>query len=435
MNTMADPPTPSTTQGIEDTLRLQNARLAALHEVTLGLTSTFALGEVLQRVVEMAQTLSASAHAHLYLYDPERDVLKLAASHWSSDQRVVQLEPRRAGMTYAVARTGQPVFIEDTSLHPTYDQVPLDLRPGALACLPLVKADHVLGTLNLGYWEPYAFDPETRSFLDLMARQAAIAIENARLYEVAVEKAQLEHELQMARELQASLIPSETPHLAGWDFAAFWQPARLVSGDFYDFVPVRTNSGLPLQGLVIADVSDKGMPAALFMAVARSTIRASLTSACCPSDCIAHANRLLCADSVNAMFITACYGQLDPQTGELVYVNAGHNPPLLYRRAEDQLSELTRTGMALAVDDTHPYTQRALGLEPGDFVLFYTDGVTDAVNAQEQEFGKARLRQVILDRRQASAREMVAGLQQTLGEFVGASSPFDDMTAVVVKRL
>ncbi len=415
-----------------EALRLQNARLGALHEVTLGLTSTRELPDVLQRVAEIAQTLSASAHANIYLYDAQTDTLRAAASHWSSAERAVPLEPRRSGITYTVARTGQAVFIEDAALHPAYAHVAADLRPGALACLPLVKGNRVLGTLSLGYWTPYRFDPDKRDFLDLMARHAAIAIENARLVQMAVDKARLERDLETARQIQASLIPRETPQLPGWDFAAFWLPAQLVGGDFYDFVPV---PGSRQQGLVIADVSDKGMPAALFMAVARSTIRASININCCPSDCMAHANHLLYADAVNAMFVTAFYGQLDPATGELTYVNAGHNPPLLYREAEGRLSELTRTGIALAVDDGRPYGQRSLTLQSGDFIVFYTDGVTDALDGHQEPFEVQRLRETVLSHRRGSAQEIAAGLRQSLDDYVGGNPPFDDITVVVAKRV
>jgi GAF domain-containing protein len=443
-----------------EALRLQNARLAALQEVVLGLTSTLELGDVLQRVAEMAQTLAASAHAHIFLYDSQRDELTLAANHWAADQKAIPLTPRRSGITHSVARSGQPVFIEDSADHPYYTGVPLDARPGALACLPLVKGEGVLGTLNLGYWQPYHFDADTRAFLDLMAKhaaiaienarlyqsamlaaselrrlydtsldinsqleiskllvliiqraagllngdsgnfyfydehthelvpsamfglhrvepvdrlkpgegatgrvflsgtplavqdydtwegrvpripvgrygrvlhvpikrgdqvigvvsvnrnksaptyteddirllslfanQAAIAIENARLYQAAVEQARLQQELDVARTLQAGLIPRELPKIAGWDLTALWQPAREVSGDFYDFVPLANTLRQSRQhGLMIADVSDKGMPAALFMTLTRAILHASVTSARSPATCIAHANRLI----------------------------------------------------------------------------------------------------------------------------------------------
>ena len=416
---------------IEKALRLQNARLSALHEVAMGLTSTLDMGEVLQRVVEMAQALSDSAHAHIFLYDDERDELNLAASHWSTEHRSVPLQPRRGGITHFVACNGKPEFIDDTSQHPAYAQMPAQLQPGALACLPLSIGKRVVGTLNLGYWEAHSFDAETRQFLDMMARQATIAIETARSHAEALKRLQLEHELQVAREFQASLMPTELPQVAGWDFGVLWQPAHTVSGDFYDFVNVESET---LQGLVIADISDKGMPAALFTALARSTIRASVTTACCPADWMTHANRVLWRDTVNGMFVTLCYAQVEPESNEMVYVNAGHNPPLWFHHADSTLIPLTRTGIALGVDEERNFQQRSIHLDERDFVLLYTDGVIEAANSRGEEFGLDRLCQFILDNQTASAAEMLDTLRKTLSAFIGVASQFDDMTAVVVKR-
>jgi sigma-B regulation protein RsbU (phosphoserine phosphatase) len=135
------------------------------------------------------------------------------------------------------------------------------------------------------------------------------------------------------------------------------------------------------------------------------------------------------------MFVTLCYAQLNPATGELIYVNAGHNPPLWYHGREDRLIELLRTGPALGVYDDRVYAQQIVVLSPGDFVLFYTDGITDALNAAEEEFGEARLREVILKRCRGSAGEIVAAVEQSLWSFVGERTPEDDITLVLLKRL
>ncbi|MCK4316693.1 MAG: PP2C family protein-serine/threonine phosphatase, partial [Anaerolineae bacterium] len=287
----------------------------------------------------------------------------------------------------------------------------------------------------------------TQADLELLtsiASSAAIAIENARLYQVAVEKGRMERELQMAREVQASLLPHETPQIPGWEFAARWQPAREVAGDYYDFIPVGFNlaqvpNPAPGLGIVIADVSDKGMAAALFMALTRSIVRASVGHAPSPADGIARANRLICADSTGGMFVTLFYALLNPEAGEITYVNAGHNPPLLCKqgdRAEqDQLTQLTRTGMALGVVADSPFEQRTVHLDPGDFVLLYTDGVTDATDAHLQDFGMERLRRVILDQQHAPATDVVAALEQAIGDFTSSTAPFDDIAIVVMKCL
>jgi len=251
----------------------------------------------------------------------------------------------------------------------------------------------------------------------------------AQVVQLAVEKGRLDHELQMAHEVQASFLPRETPQIPGWEFVARWRPAREVAGDYYDFIPGDRGQ----LGLVIADVTDKGMPAALFMVLTRSIVRASVTSTPSPAEGITRANRLLCADSYGGMFVTLFYALLDPATGEVAYVNAGHNPPLLCRADHEQLTKLGRTGMALGVIADASFEQRTVHLHPGDFIVFYTDGVTEATDAQEREFGMERLQRVILDHRGAPAADIVAALEQAIEDFAGPTDPFDDIAIVVAK--
>jgi sigma-B regulation protein RsbU (phosphoserine phosphatase) len=248
---------------------------------------------------------------------------------------------------------------------------------------------------------------------------------------VAVEKGRMERELQVAYEVQVSLLPREMPQVPGWEFAARWQPAREVAGDYYDFIPGDEGQ----LGLVIADVSDKGMPAALFMALTRSIVRASVDRAPSPADGIAHANRLICADSTGGMFVTLFYVLLNPEMGEITYVNAGHNPPLLYRAEQDELTQLARTGMALGVIEDTPFEQRTLHLNPGDFFLLYTDGVTDATDAHGQGFGMERLQHITVDHSLAPVADIVAALEHTVNDFAESSARFDDITIVVAKCL
>ena len=251
----------------------------------------------------------------------------------------------------------------------------------------------------------------------------------AQVVQLAVEKGRLDHELQMAHEVQASFLPRETPQIPGWEFVARWRPAREVAGDYYDFIPGDRGQ----LGLVIADVTDKGMPAALFMVLTRSIVRASVTSTPSPAEGITRANRLLCADSYGGMFVTLFYALLDPAIGEVTYVNAGHNPPLLCRADHEQLTKLGRTGMALGVIADASFEQRTAHLHPGDFIVFYTDGVTEATDAQEREFGMERLQRVILDHRGAPAADIVAALEQAIEDFAGPTDPFDDIAIVVAK--
>jgi serine phosphatase RsbU (regulator of sigma subunit) len=303
---------------------------------------------------------------------------------------------------------------------------------GAIVWAPLKTQEQTLGGVLLGRQpgDPI-FTASDEKLLTSLARQAAVAIENSQLHQAALERERLKRELQLAHDVQASLIPRQVPQIPGWDFAAYWQPAREVGGDFFDFI-ARDDKEL---GFVIADVSDKGMHAALFMALTRSTLRASTLAAPSPVQGLNRANRLLCADSTGGMFVTLFYGQIDPASHKMVYVNAGHNPPLHFRAAKKDFVELTRTGIMVGFDDAYKYKQRSVHLNRGDFILFYTDGVTESVNRQDEQFGEERLHRVLLEHSAEPPADIMEALKQSLVEFTGDAPQFDDVTIAIVKRL
>jgi sigma-B regulation protein RsbU (phosphoserine phosphatase) len=336
-----------------------------------------------------------------------------------------------------VAHEGQPVLTSDAQADDRFKMrasiMSLGLR--SILCVPLALKDAVLGVVYVdNRLQRGLFVKDDLELVSAIASSAAVAIENARLYQVAVEKGRMERELQMARDVQASLLPRGTPQVPGWDFAVRWRPAREVAGDYYDFIP---GDGGQL-GVVIGDVSDKGMHSALFMAVTRSIVRASVSHASAPVEGISNANRLICGDSVDGMFVTLFYALLRPELGEITYVNAGHNPALLYRqsRAEQEpLTLLRPTGMALGILEDFAFEQRSVCLEPGDCMVLYTDGVTDAIRADRQRFGIERLCQVVQANISASATEMVIAVEDAVGAFADSEAQFDDMALVVAKRL
>lgn len=246
-----------------------------------------------------------------------------------------------------------------------------------------------------------------------------------------IQKEKLEHELRMARSVQAGLLPRSVPAIAGWQFAARWHPARQVSGDFYDFITLSDDK----LGAVVADVSDKGMPAALFMTLSRSVLRASLLASASLAEAVQRANQLICADATDSMFVTLFACTLDPLTGDLRYVNAGHNPPLHFHEASGQWRELKLSGMVLGVVDDAPFVQHECRLNAGDALVIFTDGVTDALNDAEERFGMEQLMDVLQTAQGENAGGMADALEKALAEFTAGGEPFDDMTYVVIKRL
>jgi sigma-B regulation protein RsbU (phosphoserine phosphatase) len=409
-------------------------RLATLYRISQAFSSSLDLDEVLNRVMDEVVAATHAERGFLMLRDV-RNVLRFRVAR-GLDQRTIEAPEFQVsqGLVERVDREGKPTLASDAQTDEwlaSRNSVQL-LGLHAILCVPLQVRGVPIGVIYVdNRLQAGVFSPADLELLTGIATSAAISIENARLYQIAVEKGRLERELQLAREVQASLIPRVIPSLPGWEFAALWQPAREVSGDFYDFLSVSDGR----LGVIIADVTDKGMPAALFMANARSLIRSTVIGPGSPSSSFQIVNRLLCADSSGGMFVTLCYLQLDLEGGSVQYVNAGHNPPLLYQAQADRLSHLDRTGIPLGIEPQQAFGQAQFSMGAGDFILLYTDGVTEATDGKLEEFGLDRLQRLALAHRHESAGDLVAALERELKEFIGAAQPSDDITVTVVRRL
>ena len=238
-------------------------------------------------------------------------------------------------------------------------------------------------------------------------------------------------ELETARSMQQTFLPEFTPRLEGFDMAAFSLPALEVGGDFYDFISIAPGKW----GIVIADVSGKGFPAALFMALSRTYVRASAMGKATASDAICMANNLIAQDDRSGMFVTLFYAVLDLQKKELHYVNAGHNPPLLYKGCGGDTVSLGAQGIALGVMDEIRLQEVELSLEDNDVVVFYTDGITEAMNGKEEQFGQERLIELITQNSNLSAQELTDKIKDSVIDFTRGQAQFDDLTLIVLKSL
>ncbi|HSV49177.1 MAG TPA: SpoIIE family protein phosphatase [Candidatus Acidoferrales bacterium] len=250
----------------------------------------------------------------------------------------------------------------------------------------------------------------------------------AELKRTTAEKERLIKELEIAKGIQQSFLPEKEPEIAGFDIAASNIPAKEVGGDFYDFIPIATDKW----GLTIADVSGKGVPAALFMALSRTLVRASATGNPKVGDAIEKANDLICADSKSGMFVTLFYAILDAKKKSLRYVNAGHNPPLLKHPSGGTVL-LKADGIALGVIDGIKLEEAELQLESGDVVTLFTDGVTEAINTAEEQFGQQRLLDIIEENRALPAKEILHRIQAAVEAHSGGQPQFDDITLMIIK--
>ena len=332
------------------------------------------------------------------------------------------------GIIGHVALTGEPIISPDVRNDPMYFNARAETRSEMVA--PIISNEEVIGVFDLESDDLNAYSPDDLEVLMLLASQVAIIIEKVMLHEQLVEKKRLEGQLEVARQVQLELLPPSDPTLTGFDISAYNFPTEEVSGDYYDWVRIYEDQ----IGIVIADVAGKGVPAALLMAFLRASLRAATHIGYAPHISMSKVNYLLWESIERNQFVTAFYGLLDATNRTLVYANAGHNPPLLLD-ADGSARFLEQGGLPLGMFRDSRYYEYYLTFSPGELLVLYTDGVTEAFNLQEEEFGRDRLVDSVRAARMLSAREMIDAVQRDIFEWTDGRGAHDDVTFFVIKAL
>ena len=294
----------------------------------------------------------------------------------------------------------------------------------------LTRSSEIIGGGDLDYKVEIETGDELEDLansFNKMASDLKRYIEELRI--TTAEKERIAKELEIARGIQQSFLPEYPPEVKGIELAALNLPAKEVGGDFYDFIPI----GPDKWGLVIADVSGKGIPAALFMALSTTLVRASTTGGIAPSKAIQRANDLIVGRDKTSMFVTLFYGVLDAERNTFTYVSAGHNPPFVLAGCGSDTIMLQAKGIALGVVHDIGLEEKEITLSSGDVVVLYTDGVTEAINNKEEQFGQSRLLAVAEQFRSLSASDIIQRIQQEVFEFSSGQPQFDDFTLMVLK--
>jgi serine phosphatase RsbU (regulator of sigma subunit) len=284
---------------------------------------------------------------------------------------------------------------------------------------------------------------DTRSLASLfpavlsLAAQVGSALHQASMYAQALAYQKVSQELSLAGKIQASFLPDELPRLNGWQLAVTLLPARETSGDFFDLIPLSESK----LGLLIADVTDKGVGAALYMALSRTLIRTyavEFDEDPQPDVVLFAANGRLLKDARADLFVTAFYGVLDLETGEMIYTNAGHNPPYLVRARDENgasaVEALLPTGMPLGIEEDSVWAQETIRFGPGDVLVMYTDGIPDSQNSQGEFFRDDLLMEAVLDSQGSQANEIQDVILERVQKFVGEAPQFDDITLMILAR-
>lgn len=300
-----------------------------------------------------------------------------------------------------------------------------------LMAVPLQTEKRTIGLIYVDSPNMFrAFTKDDLSLLTVMANVAAIRIEHARLSEVEEIERRMARELDQAAEIQRSFLPASAPVVAGADLAGYNAPCRTVGGDYYDFFTYPNGR----VAMVLGDVSGKGMPASLMTMSLQARVQVLADDTQDLGAGVTRLNKITCKNCPSNRFITFFFCVLDPATGDLAFCNAGHNPPVLVR-ANGDVEYLEGGGPPLGILSFATYSEDRAKLAPGDMLAIYSDGVTEANNAKEEEFGDERFAVVLKGNRQKSAAEIVAAVNQALTEFAAGSPPADDITLIVSRRL
>ena len=304
-------------------------------------------------------------------------------------------------------------------------------QAGIRLALPLVSQGELVGLINLGERRSEQdYSSDDRRLLGNLATQAAPAVRVAQLVRQqqleALEMQRIEQELRVARLIQQTLLPKDVPHIAGWEVNAYYQPARAVGGDFYDFIPYPDGR----LGFVIGDVTDKGVPAALVMATTRSLLRSAAERFESPSAILERTNELLVEAIPPRMFVTCLFGLLNPESGHFVYANAGHDVP--YLRTEDGVVELRARGMPLGLLPGMKYEEKEVRMQAGECLLLYSDGLVEAHSPTREMLGFPRLQTLMATR---TKENLIPFLLEQLREFTGPDwEQEDDVTMVLLRQ-
>jgi sigma-B regulation protein RsbU (phosphoserine phosphatase) len=416
-------------------------KLRMLLDITKTISRSLDLDEVLNLVMDTLDSLIPYDAAGIYLVKCSRPMAEreggpdetcvfhtqAVRGYDIADMQELHLKMGE-GLIGHVALSGKPFISPDVRKEPRYVNARTHTRSEMVA--PIISNEEVIGVFDLESDELNAYSKDDLEVLMLLASQVAIIIEKVMLHEQLIEKQRLQAQLEIARQVQLELLPPRDPKLEGFDISAYNFPTEEVSGDYYDWVRIYEDQ----IGIVIADVSGKGVPAALLMAFLRASLRAASHIGYAPHISMSKVNYLLWESIERNQFVTAFYGILDATNRTLAYSNAGHNPPVLIdANGEAQFEE--RGGVPLGMFRDSRYYEYYETIEPGQILVLYTDGVTEATNPAGEEYGRDRLVTAIRQSRELSAREMIDFLHRDLMDWTDGRGATDDVTFFIVKAL
>lgn len=403
--------------------------LSIVSRVGIALLPRTSLEETLRMTIDLVFDAIPAERGFLLL--KEGDELRCRIARGAQGEIASQIQLSRS-ITSKVLNEGASILTSDAMNDPRFQshQSVVLSQVRSVMAVPLANGEEVFGMIYVDNPLDNRFTEDDLNVLTTIASVASIKIEHAKLLEERLEKRRMEEELKVASEIQMRLQPIRPPSFPGWDLTGVSFPCSEIGGDYYDFIHRKKDDRLIIG---FGDVSGKGIGAALLMSSLHAAVRAQ-SQTCLPiCEVVAQINQYIYENSPPNKFLTLFYGELDPQSATLRYSNAGHNPPILVRRS-GQILRLDVGGLPIGMFENSPYKEGSVEFEPGDVLVIYSDGISEAVNDAGEEFGEERIIQTVQDNIDRSASRLRDRIDEAVSRFLGRSSPADDMTLVIVKR-
>lgn len=425
----------------EENRRLRAAvdELSILNDIAIAITSTQSIENIIELIVKKCIKHLKVEQGVVMLLD-EKDQQNPFHTMIRKQDSVTGILPYRLDtqLTGWMLKNKNPLMINDFEKDTRFNFITGLNKPPAdknfliksLLSVPMLLKGKMIGLVTVFNKHTLnGFTNDDRRLLGIIAAQSAHVIENARLYHEEQALLHLQEEMKLAYEIQTDLLPKSQPEIKGYQVSGRSIPAKEVGGDYYDFISIDDTH----LALCLGDISGKGIPAALLMANLQATLRGQTSFGKSCKDRISFTNNMLFHSTAAGKFATLFYGILDSRLNQITYCNAGHNNPYLIA-CNGEMSELTTGGIIVGIMQDAQYDESTIGINRGELLVLFSDGITEAMNNAEEEFGNQRLTDVVLKNRNETAEKIIDIIFSEVKSFIGSSSQMDDMTVVIVKR-
>lgn len=414
-----------------------NQKLQFLHQISQQISAKKPLSQLLHEIMESSKLLIKAEASSLLLFKQEDQQLLFFVATGDKGELLEKFRMELGeGIAGWVAEKREPVVIDDcykdSRFNPDYDKKS-NFKTRNMICVPMLRKDKLLGVIEvINKQGEDRFDSEDLFLMETLASQCAVAIENHFLTEKQIEVEALERELETARSIQQNLLPKSIPDFNDLDVAPLFIPAKQIGGDYYNIIQINQEHSL----FFVADVSGKSISAALIVSIIDACLQSYLSmnqESFNLLELVTTMNRILIESTTLTKFATSWFGLYHHPTAELYSVNAGHNPPYFFSKQQNEILALEKGGVFLGGVDGE-YQQEIIQLQKDDILIYFTDGVTEAWNLQEEDYGEDRLKQTVLQSRQKSAGQILTAVKDDIHQHVGEAQQSDDIACVVVKK-